>query len=376
MSRLSRVPTLLAAVTLVATLGCMPGDTENAPWETEVFLRPGGDIFAAGGELRVVDSVPGDVMLVGGSTEFGGHAEGSYLSAARDVRVDGVIEGSARAAGRDVVIAAQVGRNVTAAGATVSIADDARVDGNVYLAAREVFLRGAIEGHAYVGGDIVVIDGEVGGDLRVEAGSLTVGPDARIDGELRYRVDQDTPATIDPSARVERTRELEPRPEEGPNIGFLAARLAAFLLAGLVVVAMAPATIGTTVEAARANPVAALGTGLLLFLLTPLVIVIVAATLVGGPLALIVLMLYLVSLYLAPVIPALWIGGSILSDRRLADRRDAPTAFLVGGAIVAIAILLPWIGFLARALATWIGLGAVALVIRDRGRTARAAETP
>jgi cytoskeletal protein CcmA (bactofilin family) len=355
----------------------MPGDTENAPWETEVFLRPGGDIFAAGGELRVVDSVPGDVMLVGRSTEFGGHAAGSYLSAARDVRVDGVIEGNARAAGQDVVIAAQVGRNVTAAGATVSIADDARVDGNVYLAARDVFVQGTIAGHAYVGGDVVVIDGDVGGDLRVEAGSLTVGPDARIDGELRYRIDQGRPATIAPSARIERgTRELEPRPDEGPNIGFLAARLAGFLLAGLVVVAMAPATIGTTVEAARANPAAALGTGLLLFLLTPLVIVIVAATLVGGPLALVVLVLYLVSLYLAPVIPALWIGGSILSDRRLTDRRDAPTVFLVGGAIVAIAILLPWIGFLARALATWIGLGAVALVIRDRRRTARAAETP
>jgi hypothetical protein len=50
-----------------------------------------------------------------------------------------------------------------------------------------------------------------------------------------------------------------------------------------------------------------------------------------------------------------------------------PTLFLVGGSIVAIAILLPWIGFVARAVATWIGLGAVALVIRERRAASRGA---
>jgi hypothetical protein len=364
---------ILAALTLMAT-ACVPGVPEDVPWDAERFLRPNGDVLATGEDLEVADTVSGDVMLFGGSTTFRGRAGGSFVGAGGEVIVAGVVEGSVRGAGGSVIVDAAVGRNVTAAGGSVTIGDAAQIDGNAYLAGGEVRVEGTIDGHVYAGADVVVIDGEVGGDVRVEAGTLRLGPRARITGELRYRIDEEETAEIPASAEVEGgVRELEPRADPGPNVGLLVARLAAFLLAGLALSGMAPRSLARSVESMSARPAAALGAGALVFFLVPVVALVVGATLVGGPLALIVLAVYLITLYLAPVVPALWVGSAIMSDRTLTERRDVPTLFLVGGSIVAIAILLPWIGFVARAVATWIGLGAVALVIRERRAASRGA---
>jgi hypothetical protein len=47
-------------------------------------------------------------------------------------------------------------------------------------------------------------------------------------------------------------------------------------------------------------------------------------------------------------------------------------AFLIGGAILGVAMLLPWIGFLLRVAFGLVGVGAMVLAIGTRvGRTSR-----
>lgn len=162
-------------------------------------------------------------------------------------------------------------------------------------------------------------------------------------------------------------RALDPRPEEErERVGFFVLRLLAFVLSGVILVSLLPATIADTTREMRVRPAAALGLGLLWLLVVPLAVVLLTVTVVGIPIALIVAALYVVSLYVAPVVPALWVGGEILHGRDPRKRGDAALLVATGGAIVALAILLPWLGFLARLLATCLGLGAAALTIRDR----------
>ena len=331
------------------------------------FLRPDGDILAAGTVVSARDTIPGDVMVAGRSIDFDGSAGGSYLGAASDQRVEGRIDGSVRAAGNVVVVNASVGRNATVAGRDVTLADDAVLQGNAYLAGAMVRVEGEVAGDVYAGGAEVVIAGRVGGDVRVEAGALRVGPDARIDGELRYRLDEGTVATISTEAVIDGgTRELEPR-EDGGNVGFFVLRLLAFIVAGLIVVGFFPGTTVALSDTMSAQPAAALGYGLLWALVGPLAVVLLTVTVVGIPAAVILALLYCASLYLAPIAPALWVGREIVRGDDGAARGRALLVFAVGGLLVAFAILLPWIGFLARPIATCLGLGAVVLALRARG---------
>ncbi len=226
---------------------------------------------------------------------------------------------------------------------------------------------GEVAGDVYVGAGEVELEGRVGGDVRVEAGSLTVGPDARIEGELRYRISEDGMASVAPEAVVSGGIEvLEPsEPEEG-GIGFTVFRFLAFLLAGAAVVAIFPDAVTGLADEIPERTAAAFGLGLAWLLLGPLAVLVVAATVVGIPLALMVAVLWGISLYLAPAVTGAWLGSEILSGRDPGRRWDAVLVFLTGGALVALAMLLPWVGWLARITASCFGLGAVVLALRDR----------
>ena len=332
-----------------------------------VLLRPGGDVLAVDGVVDLREDASGDVMAAGRDVWFLGSVAGSYLGVGRDQSIAGRIDGSVRSAGASVRVDADVGRNVTAAGEELEIGPDATVGGNVYLAGARVTLRGDVDGDVYVGAGELTLEGRVGGDVRAEVGTLTVAPDAVVEGELRVRMEEGAAPRVSPAARVDGgVVQLEPREDhdgrEGP---FLLLRLVGFLLAGVALVALLPATAAHAADEIRTHKAASVGYGLLALLATPLVVLALAVTVVGIPLALILAVLYALSLYVAPVVPAVWLGSEILRGRRTGARDDTALVFLAGGAVVGLALLLPWVGLVARALATCLGFGAMALLIRD-----------
>lgn len=336
--------------------------------ERSLLLHPNGDVLSAGSDVQLSDSVPGDAMMAGGSVVFDGFTGGSYLGGGGSQEVGGHIEGSARVAGGSVEFSASVGRNVTLAGGSVEVERAAQIDRNAYLAGGSVQVEGTVEGDMYVGGREVVLNGAVGGDVRVEAERLTVGPDARLSGDLRYRTADGT-ADIDPAAQIAGSSQaLAPREEPGPAGAIVRRllRLLAFLLTGTVLVALLPDTIQALSVKIAARPGAALGAGLLGLLLVPIGAVVAAVTVLGLPIAAITGALFAIALYLTPVVPAAWLGSALLgagAESPSIDRAGEVKRFLLGGLILGVAMLLPWLGWLARLVAVALGLGALALAL-------------
>lgn len=363
--RISRglLPLAVSLVILGVVAGC--GGLELGP-ENQTLLRMGGDVLSAGQEVTLSDSISGDAILAGRTVRFSGVADGSYLGAGGNQEIAGRIAGSARAAGGTVRLQADVGRNVTLAGGNVHIEDQASVAGNAYLAGAAVEVRGPVAGSVRVAGGTVDLDGLVTGDVLVEAGELRVGPRALIQGDLEYRVSEGV-ATIDPSAQiVGQVRSVPPEPQEGPAgaILFGLFRVLAFLVAGAAVVLLFPTAASFAAHSVRDRPLASLGAGLLFAVLAPIVIAIVALTLIGVPLAVISAVLFGVFVYLAPVVPATWIGERILSRPQGATRLSRATEFLTGGVLIAVATLLPMLGMVVRIVAVLLGFGGATLAIR------------
>jgi hypothetical protein len=338
---------------------------DDAMMDGDVHLRPGGDVISAARVSEVREAVPGDVMVFGETATFDGEAGGSAIAAGRDVEVRGHVDGSIRSAGATVVIHATVDRNLTAAGGRVLLDEEAVIAGNAYLAGGEVRVDGTVDGDLYVGANSAIVDGVVGGDVRVEAHTLRLGPEARIEGELRYRIDEDGAFVTDASSRIAGDTEALTRrdPDGRPDFGFLVGRVLAFLAAGAVVVALLPGTLATLVDPIEHRPGASAAYGFVTMLVAPIGVVVLAATMVGIPLAVTAVLLMGLAWYFAPVVPAVWLGSEMLGIEPV-DTTATVKAFLVGGSVVALASVSPWIGFPVHLIATAFGLGAIALAVR------------
>lgn len=335
--------------------------------EEGISLSWAGDRIEAGEAVSVSDTISGDAMLAGGEVRFSGSAAGSFLGAGGSQVIGGRVASSVRAAGGEVRLEGRVGQNATLAGGSVRLEEDATVERNAYLAGGSVEVRGRVRGSVRVAGGEVVLDGPVGGNVHVEAGRLRVGPDARIDGDLRYRTDE-ARASIDPAAVISGT--VEALPSSAPEGGgggtfFRVLRILAFVVSGVVVVSLFPRTTGRLVDVVRDRSLISLGVGLLVLVVVPMAVGILALTILGVPLALIVLVLFGVALYLGGIPAALWLGRAILPWRPENLRASRAADFAVGGVVLAVVGFVPLVGFLLRLVFTLAGLGAAALLIRD-----------
>lgn len=348
-----------AIALLLLTMGCGP----LAPGSEELRFRSGGDLVAMGVVVEIPESVDGDVMAAGREIRFTGQADGAVLGIGAAQSFGGTIAGSLRATGGGVLVTGVTEGNATLLAAQVLVDDGAEIGLNAYLLGGRVEHRGSVGGHLRIAARDVVIDGPVAGDVDIVARSLSVGPSARIEGSLTYRA-REGEATIDPAASI--GGEVSSVTVPGPSraFGFLlgAARVAAFLLAGSLLLLLSP-PLGRAAGRLDERALPALGHGLLWLVAIPVMAAAAFVTVIGIPAAVIAAVLYCIALYLAPVLPGLWLGRSLL-DSPVAPPTPAVRAFLLGGSVVAVAMLLPWIGLPVRILMIALGFGCVVLAVR------------
>lgn len=348
---------------LLLLAGCGGGSEQRKT----MIVRRGGDLVGTGQTVRVSDSVPGDVMLAGGELAFSGTVAGDYLGAGGDQAVSGNIGGSARAAGGNVEVSAQITRNVTIAGGNVELQQAGSIAGNAYLAGGNVEVDGTVTGLLRATAGDVTINGTVG-DVNVSAGSLTIGPGARIDGDLRYRVPADR-VEIAPGATI--TGQRIPLPARDWMGVWRMMRLVwalGFLLSGVVLIALFPSAARRVSDSVRSHPGVAVGLGVLWIFLIPIVIGIAAVTIVGIPLALLLFGTYLIVFHLAGIVLSLALGQLVLRDANGSGRGRLIAAFLLGGVALILLSMIPVVGGFFVLLALLIGSGAI-LVPLVRRRT-------
>lgn len=365
-------------------------------WGATAAAQGRGDgEWVMGGLARVGSPVQGDLTAMGGMVDVSAAVAGGVRAAGGNVRVGAPVDGSVLAAGGRVEVLAPVGGDVRAAGGDVVLAAAAAVDGDVSVAGGTVQLAGPVGGRVRAAGGTVTIDGVVRGDVEVSAGALRIGPDARIEGALRY-------ASRDPlqrhaQARVDGPIERRewrgdrwtsdrwsspwwvawPQQAMGSDRGFGVWRVGGWLWTGvLLVLAALVASVAPNLSRASAatldeRPLASLVVGLTLLLGVPLAAVLLFITLIGIPFGVLTLMMYPLMLLAGYVVAAVALGGLVLARWRPAAAIDP--GWRVAAALLAMTALvlagrLPVVGGLIALLALLAGLGALWLQWRGGPR--------
>jgi hypothetical protein len=142
------------------------------------------------------------------------------------------------------------------------------------------------------------------------------------------------------------------------------------LAIGFVLLAVTPGGVQRATNEVAGRFAMSLLAGFVLLVVVPAAAALLLVTVIGIPLAAVVMLLYFATLYPAQVFVSAWLGDRILRARRRAAAPVSPYLGMTLG-VVALAILLavPFAGWIVRLVAVLTGFGALwATVWRARAR--------
>lgn len=310
-----------------------------------------GSLFAAGETVRAFTAASGSVHLAGRRVEVRGPVGGNVYAAGYDVDVTAEVSGDATLAGRAVVVEAPVG-------------------GVLRVAAGEVTVTAPV-GALLAAGERIYLDAPVAGDARIFAEEVEFGPNARIDGTLTLTVEEDSepPAAVVPPERVERgVFDWEDRHAREGTFRIVLGVIASALIAFGAVVAMQAVFLGGAPRWSEdlafdvaERPFRSFGAGFLAFAAVIGAIPLLLATLIGAPLAVVVIVAAPILLWIGYALGAWALGAAVWR----AFDRAAPLTFwarlgigLVGLVLAVLLGLIPFAGWIVTVIVTLIGLGA------------------
>ncbi|MCX6792430.1 MAG: polymer-forming cytoskeletal protein [Candidatus Falkowbacteria bacterium] len=341
-----------------------------------------GSLFAAGSSITVDGKVQGDLICAGQSITVNGTVDGDVICAGQSITINGNVGGTVRAAGNSIVIAGKVSRNVMAAGASVSLAPNAQIGWDLQFASAMTEIRGKVNRDVDGAGANTIIAGNVGRNVYLmlddnrqnekdnQGPTLTVTKEAAINGSLTYHAKND--AKIEDGSSIKGSVEkkalnFDKKKTEDKGgmaiawLWYIVLSIFAAVAFGLVVVSLMPKTIEGLSDLMLAKPWPAIGWGFAVLFLTPFAVIILMITMIGLPIGLTLLALWILLMYPAKILVAIMLGRKITDKCRLLKRyKGSLIASMIFGIIVAWLIFsIPVIGWFLSFVAILWGMGGV-----------------
>ena len=377
------------------------------------------DVYAVAQDVIVQGTIKGDLYAVARHITIapGARITGDLVVAGQVVDVRGVVEDDVRAAGYLIHVASpRVGDDVIAAAFSVDIPEGSVVGGSLVAGSYQVRVAGTVQEGVLAAANGILIQGNVGGDVTAIVGErggmpltygaffvdtggvsvppvpsgLTVGPGARVEGNLVYQAVQE--ATIAPTARVvgRVVHRLPPQPTKAthpPAFGTLpwvaqqARRLFTYLVVGMALFLGAGTTARRFGSVVVQRPLAALGWGivtvavviatLVLLLLVTVVVALILGLLTLSTLArwalvvglaadVLLLIAYLA--YVGLLVPALVSYASLSFFDR--GRWLWALPLVLGLVLYVVLTSLPYVGWIVSLVVILVGLGGAVLLYR------------
>lgn len=328
-----------------------------------------GETVLFGGDLTLQGRARDDLFLITkGEVDLKGAAENDLWAVAGEIRIDGKVADHARiAAFKSIIVNGKIGSSLAAYGSTIHISTNAIVGGASYLVGENLLLEGTFADAVRVQGVSVTLAGHFMTNVAINAAqNIILVPGTVIEGSLLYRGPSELvpPDGVDIHGKLSRLPAPLAKPVTMGDWLFKLAMLAGAIVVGLLLLHMCPVHMGQAMQQIRQSQWKCLLAGLAAFCLLPMLAFVLAITVVGIPLAIITVLLYILALYLGKFYAALMIGRLLLLRQ---PRAPTLVAFVLGALVVFLAVNLPGpLGVAVWCWATWLGMGAIALAVFDR----------
>lgn len=323
------------------------------------FEQPvSSDLYAAKRDVEILATVTGDVVAAGRRVVLDGEITGDVIAAAQDVEIRGAVRDDVRAVGQHVRIMAPVTGHIVATGQTVTVDED--VGDWASLAGRTVTVEGRVGGDLKIAAKSANINSEIDGNVEVIGENLSLGPDAVVRGNVRWRSKNE--ADISPDAQIDGEFIEEPLPEFVDEVdksrgviftvGLIIAVTTLFLLFS--------GPLRSSAERIATRPGVSLALGFAVLVSTPILALILLITRFGAWLGLTILGVYLALLVIG-VLTGLFTVGDVALRRLRSDPTNWHVVAAIAVAVIAVGLLrqVPYVGGFVVFLVLLAGTGSV-----------------
>ncbi|MEA1908500.1 MAG: hypothetical protein U9N43_05660 [Euryarchaeota archaeon] len=350
---------------LSALLLCAPV-TATEMFVADQFTIEGGevledDLLVAGDTIMINGDISGDLIAAGGNIEVAGGVNDDVWITGGSLIIDGKIGDDLRAAGGDIHLRGSVTDNAMIAGGTITASSNSDVGGDLDVAGGSIKIAGHVGSDLSCAGGSVVIGGAIDGNATIYANKIQILQSARIQGDLEYTSDKEIeiPAGTVIGDVVYKRSEKKVEDIHSKTTSSIISFLS-ILLIGLLMVRFTGKTTVRVSDTIATQILKSLGSGVLLLIAIPLIALILMLTVIGLPLGLIVLFVYIIILYISKIFVGLAIGRRITTYAK--QEISSPYWHLVVGLIViAFATRIPLLGFLISLIVILAGLGALVM---------------
>ena len=375
-ARLNSVALLNLVLGALALLGLSPraAAVEIHKYQTGYTLEKGktvDDTLIVTGDSAVIDGdVNGDLIFGGRKLVLNGNVKGDVAAGTQITEINGTVGGNLISFSQWHSITGKVAGNVYNWTQEFRLASNATIGGNLMSFSADCDMAGQVARDMWAFTAKAEISGKVGGSLNMHGDSLPVNSGAVIGGDLDARLNHPDRGHIDKGASIagkqsiqqeERGTDDTSRYTRGKFYFWQLIQLLGALLLGTLLLACYPDFYRGTVEAAGFTwppLLRSLGVGFAILVATPVAIVLCSVTLIGIPLGVLSLMVYVFGMYFAKIFVGAVVGQALL-QRNPQNRQDALLALFAGLAVFFFAVNLPYaIGVVLRCVVYCVGLGA------------------
>jgi hypothetical protein len=296
----------------------------------------------SGDQVSIDSPIDDDVFAAGNTVTINAPVAGAVI-AGGDIMINAPVSGDLFAAGGQIVVNSDVTGKVVAAGGDIDLNGDAT---NAVIAGGTV----TIHPDTVIGRDAVIAGGTVSNAGTI-IGNLTVRAENFYNTGSAGRVD---------FKKSEALQGLKERLQKLMTLFHILMTVGFFIL-GIIVLTLFPAPFFIIEEEVRKSPVRNTLVGFVLIIASVLLIIGLAVTIIGFPVAFIMGMLFIIALMLSHLFVSFAVGRKIADIFKL--KIHDVLIFVLGYLILSLLFLIPYAGWFIRIVAISLGFGAIGYAV-------------
>lgn len=357
------------------------------------FAKEGGNItvssgeavknlYAAGNIVSIDGEVQKDLYAAGNIVTVGGSVEDNVCAAGGTVVIKNNVGGNVHAAGGSIVIEGNIAEDLFLAGGNILISKSASVKGDLIIGGGTVDIQCPVAGNVLIGGGEVTVNSKIGGFVKIKAEKIRIGESAEIERDLKYTSPEE--AEIHENAKIAGAIDFSQKAIKGVSKPYATGAIfeilsVLFLLkilisiaTGLVLIYFFKNIIKTAATEGMGNVWGSLGLGFAVLILTPVLGIILAVTVIGVYLTGLLSVAYVLLVMLSSVIANIIFGSWLIKVTKKKNTYSIRWQEVVVGVIVLKIIwLVPFVGWLICFIFMLISLGAMSKLIQKSITKAR-----
>lgn len=304
-----------------------------------------GDIYAFAKDISVNNIVGGDI-----------------ISAGQQISVNSKeVKGNIRLAGQDLYINVEDTKNITAAAQNIDISKGTKSNA-IYAASKDFKFQGQTNELSIKAKD-VIIDGTINNDLNIECENITIGENAKLLGKINIKSPNE--ATVYGKHNLENAHYEKVLVKES-NYSFriipIITSFVSSIVIGFLLLVLFKNYFNNCIESISLDFGKYILIGLCVFIAFPILFLLLCISIIGIPISLLLLMLYILLIYLSHIIVGIIIGKFILKGY------SVYLQLIAGICVVKFLIYIPFIGFILGLCAVLFTLGLLTFKIYSRIR--------